>query len=168
MPCVPLLPILLLTSLFAVGQSPAAADSLPLAAARWVTPVTLTPVTTRHGPGVRLEYGRPCLAEAGTRLRTLMHNSYQGSVVKRADGCTAGAGWPSAKQAVNRRGQASVADLIAVAGHSLRLHQTPIEGRYSCTSGVENSGPREGHALDTLLYPRPGLLNRAGCVRRHS
>jgi hypothetical protein len=68
------LPFLLLTSLLAVGQSPAAADSLPLSAARWVTPVTLTSVTTRHGPGVKLEYGRPCLAEAGTRLRTLIHN----------------------------------------------------------------------------------------------
>jgi hypothetical protein len=70
----PLLSFLLLTSILAVGQRPAAADSLPLAFARWVTPVTLTPVTTRHGPGVRLEYGRPCLAEAGTRLRTLRHN----------------------------------------------------------------------------------------------
>ncbi len=74
MPCAPLLPFLLLTSLLAVGQRPAAADSLPLSAARWVTPVTLTPVTTRHGPGVRLEYGRPCRAEAGTRLRQLSHN----------------------------------------------------------------------------------------------
>ena len=74
MPCAHPLPFLLLTSLLAVGQSPAAADSLPLSSARWVTPVTLTPVTTRQGPGVRLEYGRPCLAEAGTRLRKLIHN----------------------------------------------------------------------------------------------
>jgi hypothetical protein len=73
-PCAHFLPFLLLTSLLAVGQRPAAADSLPLSAARWVTPVKLTPVTTRHGPGVRLEYGRPCLAEAGTRLRQLSHN----------------------------------------------------------------------------------------------
>ena len=75
MPCAHHLPFHLLTSLLAVGQRPAAADSLPLSAARWVTPVTLTSVTTRHGPGVRLEYGRPCLAEAGTRLRQLRHNS---------------------------------------------------------------------------------------------
>ena len=74
MPCAHHLPFLLLTSLLAVGQRPAAADSLPLAAARWVTPVTLTPVTTRHGPGVRLEYGQPCRAEAGTRLRQLNHH----------------------------------------------------------------------------------------------
>jgi hypothetical protein len=73
-PCAYHHPFLLLTSLLAVGQRPAAADSLPLSAARWVTPVTLTSVTTRHGPGVRLEYGRPCLAEAGTRLRQLRHN----------------------------------------------------------------------------------------------
>ena len=74
MPCSHLLPFLLMTFLLAVGQSPAAADSLPLSSARWVTPVTLTPVTTSQGPGVRLEYGRPCLAEAGTRLRKLIHN----------------------------------------------------------------------------------------------
>ena len=74
MPCAHHLPFHLLTSLLAVGQRPAAADSPPLSAARWVTPVTLTPVTTRHRPGVRLEYGRPCLAEAGTQLRTLSHN----------------------------------------------------------------------------------------------
>jgi hypothetical protein len=72
-PCAHLLPFLLLTYLLAVGQSPAA-DSLPLSSARWVTPVKLSPVTTRQGPGVRLEYGRPCLAEAGTRLRKLIHN----------------------------------------------------------------------------------------------
>ena len=74
MPCAHHLPFHLLTSLLAVGQRPAAADSLPLSSAQWVTPVMLTPVTTRHGPGVRLEYGRPCRAEAGTRLRTLLHN----------------------------------------------------------------------------------------------
>ena len=74
MPCAPLFPFLFLTSLVTGGQSPAAADSFSLSSARWVTPVTLTPVTTRHGPRVRLEYGRPCLAEAGTRLRTLRHN----------------------------------------------------------------------------------------------
>jgi hypothetical protein len=45
-----------------------------LPSSRWVTPVKLTPVPTRQGPGVRLEYGPPCLAEAGTRLRKLVHN----------------------------------------------------------------------------------------------
>ena len=70
MPCA----YLLLTSLLAVGQRPAAADSFPLASARWVTPVTLTLVTTRRGPGVRLEYSRPCRAGAGTWLRKLSHN----------------------------------------------------------------------------------------------
>jgi hypothetical protein len=64
--------------------------------------------------------------------------------------------------------QAVAADLISVAGHSLRLHQTPLEGRYSLTSCVENSGLHKNHALETLLCPHPGLLNTAGCVRRHS
>jgi hypothetical protein len=64
--CVRPLSCLLLTFLLAVGQRPAAADSLPLSAARWVTPDKLTPVTTRHG--------RACFAEAGTQLRTLRHN----------------------------------------------------------------------------------------------
>jgi hypothetical protein len=73
-PCTHLLPFLLLTCLLTVGQSPAAAASLPLPSARWVTLVKLTPVTTRQGRGVRLEYGWPCLAEAGTRLRKLVHN----------------------------------------------------------------------------------------------
>ena len=47
-----------------------------------------------------------------------LYNTYQASVVKRADGCLAGAGWPSAKQPVKYRGQATAADLISVAGHS--------------------------------------------------
>ncbi len=49
----------------------------------------------------------------------LESNPYQDSVVKRADGCLAGAGGPSAKQTVKNLGQAIEADLIAVAGHSL-------------------------------------------------
>ncbi len=36
-----------------------------------------------------------------------------------------------AQEAVRRRSQAREADLISVAGHSLRLHQTPIEGQCS-------------------------------------
>jgi hypothetical protein len=48
-----------------------------------------------------------------------MSNSYQGSGVKRADGCIAGAGWPSEKQMVSRHPQVSAADFISVAGHSL-------------------------------------------------
>ena len=46
-------------------------------------------------------------------------NTYQGSGVKRADGCTTGAGWPSDKQTVSRHTQVPAADLISVAGHSL-------------------------------------------------
>ena len=45
-------------------------------------------------------------------------NPYQGSGVKRADECIAGAGWPSEKQRVKRPEQVSAADLISVAGHS--------------------------------------------------
>jgi hypothetical protein len=44
--------------------------------------------------------------------------TYQASGVKRADGCTTGAGWPSVEQTVKRRGQAIGADLISVAGRS--------------------------------------------------
>ena len=55
------------------------------------------------------------------------YHPYQDSDVKRANGCTTGAGWPSVKQTVSRHSQASAADLISVAGHSLKLHQTPIE-----------------------------------------
>jgi hypothetical protein len=45
-------------------------------------------------------------------------NPYQADDVKRADGCIAGAGWPSVKQMVSRPTQVSAADLISVAGHS--------------------------------------------------
>lgn len=73
-PCPSLLLALLLSGLLTVAQSKAGAESLMLPSAQWVTPVQLIPVPTRHGPGVRLEYGPPCLAEAGTRLRKLVHN----------------------------------------------------------------------------------------------
>ena len=59
----------------------------------------------------------------------LSPNPYQGSDVKRADGGIAGAGSPSEEHIVRRRCQAIGADLISVAGHSLRLHHTPIEDR---------------------------------------
>ena len=58
-----------------------------------------------------------------------------------------GGGVAVRKHVVMHHAQVSAADLISVAGHSLGLHQTPLEGRYSRTSCVENSGPREGHAL---------------------
>jgi len=77
-----------------------------------------------------------------------------------------GAGWPSEKHLVNHLCQAIAADFISVAGHSLGLHQTPVEGQYSLTS--ENSGPRKHHALETLVCPRSGLLKATGCVMRHS
>ena len=94
--------------------------------------------------------------------------TYEAAVVKRADGCTTGAGWPSVKQIVSRRSQAIAADLISVAGHSLRLHHTPIEGRYSLTLDGENSSARRPYALETLLCPHVGLLKLAGWVVRHS
>ena len=65
---------LLLTCLLTVGRRQAGTESLLLPTSRWVTPVRLISVTTRHGPGVTLEYGPPCLAEAGNRLRKLVHN----------------------------------------------------------------------------------------------
>jgi hypothetical protein len=96
-------------------------------------------------------------------------NPYEASVVKRTDGCIAGAGWPSVKHLVSHLCQAFVADLISVAGHSLGLHQTPIEGQCFCGQcSTGNSGARKRHALETLLYPRSGLLKAAGCVQRHS
>jgi len=72
--CHHFLPSFLLTCLLTVGQSKAGAESITLPSARWVTPVKLTPVTTRQSPGVTLEYGPRCLAEAGNRLRKLVHN----------------------------------------------------------------------------------------------
>jgi hypothetical protein len=71
-----------------------------------------------------------------------------------------GTGWPSVQQTVNRGGQAIGADVISGAGHSLGLHQTPMEGQCFgglCSTG--NSGTRKRHALETLLCPRPGLFN---------
>jgi len=65
---------LLLTCLLTAGQSKAGAESITLPSSRWAMSVKLTPITTHHRPGVTLEYGRPCLAEAGNRLRKLVHN----------------------------------------------------------------------------------------------
>jgi hypothetical protein len=45
-------------------------------------------------------------------------NLSQASGVRRADGCSAGAGWPSEEQVENPLRQGVAADLIAVAGHS--------------------------------------------------
>jgi hypothetical protein len=42
-----------------------------------------------------------------------------------------GGGVAVRKQRVNRLSQAIAADFISVAGHSLWLHQTPLEGRCS-------------------------------------
>ena len=68
------LPVLLLTCLLSLGPGKTGADSIPLRSSQWVTPVKLIPITTRHGASVILDYGPPCLAEAGTRLRKLVHN----------------------------------------------------------------------------------------------
>jgi hypothetical protein len=54
-------------------------------------------------------------------------NPSQASVVKRADGCIAGAGWLSEAHLAIHSCHVVVADLISVAGHSLRLHQTLLE-----------------------------------------
>jgi hypothetical protein len=69
-----LLPSFLLTCLLNVGQSRAEAESITLRSSQWITPVKLTSVTTLQDPGVTLEYGLSCLAEAGNRLRKLVHN----------------------------------------------------------------------------------------------
>lgn len=77
-----------------------------------------------------------------------------------------GGGGPSEQQRVNRRSQGSVADLISVAGHSLWLHQTPMEAQ--CFGGAwstGNSNPRRSYVLETLLCPRPGPLNASGLCR---
>jgi hypothetical protein len=63
----------------------------------------------------------------------MLANPSQASVVKRAGRCVAGAGWPSEEHLVIHPCQAIVADFISVAGHSLPLHQTPIEGQYPLT-----------------------------------
>ena len=99
----------------------------------------------------------------------MLANPYQAAVVKRQTGTRHGGGVAVRKQMVKHPGQASAADLILVAGHSLRLHQTPMEDQ--CFGGIcstGNSGTRKHHALETLLCPRAGLLKAAGYVQRHS
>ena len=96
-------------------------------------------------------------------------NPDQGSDVKRADGCMTGAGWPSVEQTVNRLAKYWRLTCLRVLGTACGLHQTPIEGQgFGGVCSTGNSGPRKGHARDTLLCPRPGLLNSAGCVVRPS
>ena len=63
---------------------------------------------------------------------------------------------------MTRHFQGFAADLSLGAGHSLGPHQTPLEGRYSRTCCVENSGPCKGHARETLVCPPAGLLNARG------
>jgi hypothetical protein len=93
-------------------------------------------------------------------------NPYEASVVKRTDGCIAGAGWPSVKHLVSHLCQAFVADLISVAGHSLGLHQTPIEGQCFCGQcSTGNSSTCKCYALETLLCPHAGPLNASGLCR---
>ena len=75
------------------------------------------PTSTLSGATHRL--GSQGHARRGSGGRLSGRFSEQGSGVKRADGCIAGAGWPSEKQIVSRRSQAIAADLISVAGHSL-------------------------------------------------
>lgn len=70
----PNLPFLLLACLLITGQSNAGVESLMLPSSRSVTPVKLVSVTTDKSYGVSLEYGPPCLAEGGNRLRKLVHN----------------------------------------------------------------------------------------------
>ncbi len=57
-----------------LGQQRAREESCLLGSARWITPVTLLSIPTPTGPGVRLEYGAPCMAEGGTRVRKLVHH----------------------------------------------------------------------------------------------
>ena len=73
-----------------------------------------------------------------------------------------GVGVAVRKQRVNRHSQISVADFISVAGHSLGLHQTPLEGRCSRMLQEENSGLRRNHALETLVCPHSGRLTASG------
>ena len=69
-----LFPSVLLICLLTAVQGKAAVESIPLPTSRWVTPVRLISIATPQGPGVTLEYEHPCLAEAGNRLRPLVHN----------------------------------------------------------------------------------------------
>jgi hypothetical protein len=93
-------------------------------------------------------------------------NPYQAAVVKWTDECIAGAEGPSEEPLVKHASQALAADLISSAGHGLGLHQTPIEDR--CFGETRNSSPFGSYVLETLLRPHPGLLEAAGCIRRHS
>ena len=80
--------------------------------------------------------------------------TYQANDVKRADGCIAGAEGPSEEHLVTYLCQAIAADLISVAGHSLCLHQTPIEGQCSRPLSVRRTGVPVGttpEKLSTLI-----------------
>ena len=59
--------------------------------------------------------------------------------------------------------KASAADVISVAGYSLscttHLSRVNVSGEQYATG---NSGPRKGHALETLLYPHSGPFNASG------
>src|SRR5262249_36293104 len=82
--------------------------------------------------GSRFSEGR----RKGT-LQLLWSNTYQASVVKRADGCIARGGGPPHGRQMKRQLRAACADLISVAGPSRRLHQTPIEAR--CDQWITDS-----------------------------
>lgn len=63
---------------------------------------------------------------------------------------------------MKRHYQAIAADVISVAGHSLELHQTPIEDRCSRRYAAENSRTRKSYVRETLGCPCPGLFNASG------
>jgi len=75
-----------------------------------------------------------------------------------------GAEWPSAQQTVKRRGQASAAHLVSVAGHSLggtkHLLRVDISALFFL---MDNSATPRCRTLGTLLCPRPGSVKVAGC-----
>jgi hypothetical protein len=71
-------------------------------------------------------------------------------------------GGPSEKQEVTRLRQVIGADLISGAGHSLWLHQTPLEDQCSRTLLCGKQWPRRGHVRETLVSPHAGPLNTSG------
>ena len=74
----------------------------------------------------------------------------------------AGAGWPSAKQRVDRRGQAVGADLIAVAGHSLGCTKHPALGRSTLDLCDSTEGSRKpGEEAGQGCQPQPPVGTEA-------
>jgi len=92
-----------------------------------------------------------------------MPNPSQASVVKRADECPTGAGWPSDKQTVSRHSKhlRLTSFRVLVTAWSCPTHRLRVNVFVEHCS-TENSSTRKCYARETLLCPHPGLLTASG------